>query len=142
MGEPLPTVVPMLSYEDCAAASKWLAAAFGFRETFRHTEPDGRVTHVDLVLGDGRVMLGWPGPDYRSPKRHAETCEQARRWLEAPYVVDGVYVQVDNLDEHFRHAAAAGADVLSEPEDVGFGRHYRAADLEGHRWMIAERTGD
>ncbi len=100
------------------------------------------MTHVDLVLGDGRVMLGWPGPDYRSPKRHAEKCEEARRWLEAPYVVDGVYVQVDDLDEHFRRAIAAGAAVLSKPEDVGFGLHYRAADVEGHRWMFAERAGD
>jgi uncharacterized glyoxalase superfamily protein PhnB len=139
MAEQLPTVVPFLSYEDCAAASEWLSEAFGFRETCRHTEPDGRVTHVTLELGDGVVMLGWPGPEYESPRHHAETCEQAASWLEVPYAIDGVYVQVDDIDEHFRGAVAAGALVLSEPEDAGFGRQYRAADVEGHRWMFAER---
>jgi uncharacterized glyoxalase superfamily protein PhnB len=134
----LPTVVPMPSYEDCAAASDWLCTAFGFEETFRHTEPDGRVTHVTLELGPGVVMLGNPGPHYRSPARHAEECEAARRWLDVPYVVDGIYVQVTDLEEHLRRAKAAGATILSEPEDAGFGRHYRAADPEGHRWMFAQ----
>jgi uncharacterized glyoxalase superfamily protein PhnB len=134
----LPTVVPMPSYEDCGAASDWLCDAFGFEETFRHAEPDGRVTHVTLELGDGVVMLGNPGRHYRSPARHAEECESARTWLDVPYIVDGIYVQVADLEEHFRRAKGAGATILSEPEEADSGRHYRAADPEGHRWMFAQ----
>ena len=26
--------------------------------------------------------------------------------------------------------------VLTEPEDTGHGRQYRAEDVEGHRWMF------
>src|SRR5919109_3259106 len=67
-----PRVVPMLSYEDCGAAADWLCRAFGFEETDRYAEADGRVTHVELRLGDGVVFLGNPGPDYQSPRRHRE----------------------------------------------------------------------
>jgi uncharacterized glyoxalase superfamily protein PhnB len=59
---------------------------------------------------------------------------------EVPYVIDGVLVEVDDVDEHFERATAAGATILSEPEDVAdFGvRHYRAEDPEGHRWMFSQ----
>ena len=128
----------MLSYEDVGAAAVWLCRAFGFTETGRF-ESGGRVTHVNLALGDGVVMAGWPGPDYRSPKSHRETCAAAQRWLASPFVIDGVYVQVDDIEAHCERARAAGATILSEVEDneaVGQ-RQYRAEDLEGHRWMFA-----
>jgi PhnB protein len=129
----------MLSYEDVGAAAEWLCEAFGFTEVNRF-EGGGRVTHVNLAAGDGLVMIGWPGPDYRSPIRHRETCDDARRWLESPFVVDGVYVQVEGIDEHAARARSAGAAILSDVEEnVPAGqRQYRAADLEGHRWMFAE----
>jgi uncharacterized glyoxalase superfamily protein PhnB len=139
----LPPVIPMLSYEDCAAAADWLRDAFGFSEHERYADDDGRVTHVTLSIGDGVVMIGWPGPDYESPKRHRETCEAAARWSEVPYVIDGVLVGVDDVDAHCERARAAGARILSEPEDQPYGdRQYRAEDLEGHRWMFAQPIGD
>ena len=83
-------------------------------------------------------MLGWPGPDYRSPAHHAEECEQSRRWLATPWVIDGVLVSVDDVDHHYEQARAAGATILREPEDLPFGRLYSVADLEGHRWMFMQ----
>ena len=131
----------MVSYEDVGAAIDWLSSAFGFRESGeRYSDDEGRVTHAELELDGALVMLGWPGPDYRSPRRHAEECEQARKWLEVPYVIDGVLVEVDDVDAHFSRARAAGATILSEPEDVpevGV-RHYRVEDPEGHRWMFSQ----
>ncbi len=130
----------MLSYEDVAAASDWLCAAFGFTEIGRF-ENGGRVTHANLAAGDGVVMLGWPGPGYRSPKSHRLSCDEARRWMDTPFVVDGVYVRVHDIDRHCARAEAAGAIMLGGLEDnpsVGQ-RQYRAEDLEGHRWMFAER---
>jgi uncharacterized glyoxalase superfamily protein PhnB len=134
-------VIPMLSYEDVGRAAEWLAEAFGFRETGRWSDPDGRVTHANMELGGGAVMLGNPGPAYRSPRHHSEECDHARRWSETPFVVDGVFVYVDDLEAHHGRAKRAGAAILSEPEDnAAIGqRQYRAEDLEGHRWMFAER---
>jgi uncharacterized glyoxalase superfamily protein PhnB len=134
---------PMLSYEDVAGAAEWLVRVFGFREELRFEEPDGRVSHVELRLGDGAVMLGNPSPHYESPKTHRKHCEAAARWSETPFVVDGVHVYVDDVDAHFEQARAGGARILSEVEDTPFGdRHYRAEDLEGHRWMFAEHVRD
>jgi uncharacterized glyoxalase superfamily protein PhnB len=130
----------MLSYEDGAAALDWLTRAFGFVELRRWMDEQGRLAHGELAYGDERVMLATPSPEYRGPRRHREACEAARRWSEVPYVIDGVLVHVDDVDTHCARARAAGATILSEPEDQeGIGiRHYRAEDLEGHRWMFAQ----
>jgi PhnB protein len=127
----------MLSYEDCGAAADWLCRAFGFDETDRYAESDGRVTHVELRLGDGVVFLGNPGPDYQSPRRHREECDAAARWSDVPFVIDGVWIAVEDVDAHFDAAKEAGATILSPVEDTPVGRHYRAEDPEGHRWMFS-----
>ena len=43
------SVIPMLSYEDGAAAIDWLVKAFGFDEQLRFTDDDGTVTHAELA---------------------------------------------------------------------------------------------
>jgi PhnB protein len=131
--------IPMLAYEDCAAAIEFLTSAFGFREVEqRYTDDEGRVTHAELEYEGGRVMLGWPGPEYRGPRRHAEECERQRRIYDNPYVVYGVHVEVEDIDAHLAHAREAGAEILRDPDDLPFGRLYTAADLEGHRWMFLQ----
>jgi PhnB protein len=129
----------MISYEDGIRALQWLASAFGFRETARLTTPDGRLSHGEMRAGDGLIMLASPTPDYRGPKRHRESCEQARRWSAVPWIVDGVLVVVPRLKRHFARAKAAGATILSEIEEGPPGRRYRAEDLEGHRWFFFEK---
>ena len=131
----------MLSYEDVGSAIDWLSRAFGFREGGeRYSDDEGRVTHVELELDGALVMLGWPGPDYRNPRRHAAECDQARKWLEVPYIVDGVLIYVDDVDAHCERARGAGATILREPKTESYGRLYNAADLEGHRWMFFQET--
>jgi PhnB protein len=131
------TITPMLSYEDAGAAADWLVRAFGFEEAFRYTEESGKVSHVELRLGDGGIMLGTP-PDYVNPKRLRDECEAARAWHSSAFVIDGVHVYVEDVDAHCARAREAGATILSEVEDTPFGdRHYRVEDPEGHRWMIA-----
>lgn len=136
----IPTVTPMIAYHHASAALEWLTKAFGFRERTRITMPDGSIGHAEMEIGDdGMIMLAEPSPHYQGPARHAETCEAARQWLAVPYVIDGVHVYVDDVDAHFAQARDSGATILSEPEDTGYGRSYRAADLEGHRWMFGQR---
>ena len=134
-----PDVIPMLAYENGVRAMEWLADAFGFRERTRMTTPDGRLSHGELEAGDALIMLATPTPDYRGPKRHRETCEQARKWSEVPYIVDGVLVYVDDVGAHYEQAKRAGATILSELETSDNGKRYRAEDLEGHRWMFSGR---
>jgi uncharacterized glyoxalase superfamily protein PhnB len=143
VSERMPRIVPMMAFEDVGGALDWLAAAFGFRERTRFEESDGRITHAEMEMEDGVIMLANPTPDYQSPRRHRESCQQARKWSEVPYVIDGLLVYVQDVDKHFAQARDAGATILSEPEDQSYGdRNYRAEDLEGHRWMFAQHLRD
>lgn len=131
-------VVPMIAYEDGNAAMDWLIDAFGFVEAERRVADDGRLAHGELDAGGSIIMLATPTPDYEGPKHHREHCQAARKWSSVPYIIDGVLVQVEDVDAHFAHAKAAGARILSEPEDSPDGRRYRVEDLEGHRWMFMQ----
>ena len=106
-----PSVVPTISYEDGIAALEWLRSAFGFRETARLTTPDGKLSHGEMEAGNGLIMLASPTPEYRSPKRHREVCEQARKWSTVPWIIDGVLVYVNNLDRHFGIRALRGSKI-------------------------------
>lgn len=123
-------VTPYLLYEDATAAVEWLCEAFGFEERLRFADADGTVTHAELVLGDGELFLGHPGPGYRSPKRLGATTHL-------------VHVYVDDVDAHHARAVAAGATVDGEPRDMPYGdRRYDAEDLEGQRWSFAQRLAE
>ena len=136
-------VTPMIAYEDAGAAIDWLDRAFGFRESGeRYTDENGVVTHAEMELDGAQIMLSTPTPEYRGPRRHAEECEQAARWLDNPWVIDGLFVVVDDVDAHHERAAAAGAKIIRALEDPGVGfRIYSVEDLEGHRWMFGQATG-
>jgi len=139
-------IIPMIAYEDAAAAIDWLTEAFGFEERrdSRYTDANGVVVHAELERDGAIVMLATPNADYRGPKRHRESCEEARRWQDNPWVIDGLFVTVDDIDAHHARAEAAGATViraLGENEDAGM-RLYTAEDLEGHRWMFGQPIGD
>jgi PhnB protein len=125
-----PTITPYLLYEDVTSALGWLASAFGLRERLRFTEEDGRVSHAEMELGDGVVMIGQPGGEYRNPKR-------------AGHVSVMVHVYVDDLAAHFERARAAGARITAEPADQPYGdRRYGAEDPEGHEWTFAQHVRD
>ena len=134
----------MLAYEDAATAIDWLCAAFGFTEdrSVRHTDANGMVGHAEIERDGARVMLATPNAEYRSPRHHRETCADAARWLDNPWVSDGVFVEVDDVDAHHAVAVTAGATILREPNEPGVGfRRYTAEDPEGHRWMFGQHTG-
>ncbi len=139
MSDEYPAVIPMVAYEDGAAAMDWLTRAFGFRERARMIGENGRLSHGEMEAGEGMIMLATPSPDYHGPKRHREECDAARKWSEVPFIIDGVLVYVDDVDAHYERARDAGATILSEVESGGPGKRYRAEDLEGHRWMFMER---
>ena len=133
-------IVPFLGYEDAAAAIDWLERAFGFTENqaARHEE-GGTIGHAELALDDATIYLSTPR-DYTSPRRMRETSELARKAYDNPWVIDGCFVEVDDLDAHHERARTAGATILREPEEPGIGyRIYAAEDPEGHRWMFGQR---
>ena len=134
-------IVPFIGYEDAAAAIAWLERAFGFTEDrAARYEEDGVITHAALDLGGAKIYLSTPR-EYASPLRMRGASELARRAYANPWVIDGHFVEVDDVDAHYERASAAGATILREPEEPGIGqRIYSAEDLEGHRWMFGQPT--
>ncbi|HEY7003510.1 MAG TPA: VOC family protein [Gaiellaceae bacterium] len=127
---PTPRVTPYLLYEDVAGALAWLSEVFGFEERLRLTDERGVVTHAEMKIADGLVMMGDPGDAYRSPKRLG-----ARTAL--------VHVYVEDVDAHYERAKAAGAEIIAEPIDQPYGdRRYDAYDLEGQFWSFAQHIRD
>ena len=117
----MPDVVPFIGYEDIEAAADWLVDAFGLVEELR---VEG---HVTLRNGDAQIFLG-TFDGYRNPT-----------YPDVPWVVDGVWLAVDDVDAAAERARARGARILSEPADEGHGRACRIEDPAGHRWMLSER---
>jgi len=132
-------IVPFIGYEDAAGAIEWLGRAFGFVENRdARYEEDGTITHAELGLDGATIYLSTPA-GYANPRTLRAESESARRSYDNPWVIDGHFVEVDDVDAHYERARAAGATILREPEDPGIGqRIYTAEDLEGHRWMFGQ----
>ena len=124
----MPQICPYLIYADVKRALVWLADVFGFEKRFELPNPEGEITHAEMTLGTGVIMLGPP-------------CDE--RGTRPPGELNGasynLFVYVDDVDAHYRHAKEHGAVNIGEPVDVFWGdRIYSAQDCEGHHWTFAQ----
>ena len=134
-------LVPFLGYEDAAAAIDWLCAAFGATENAetRRVAADGTIGHAELDIEGSTIFLATPS-GYVGSRRHRERCEIEREMHDSLWVVDGLFVEVEDVDAHHARAVEAGATVIRGLDEPGVGyRLYTAEDLEGHRWMFGQR---
>src|SRR5215470_16118072 len=126
---PSGTVVPVLVYEDVAKAIDWLCEAFGFRERLRAAGREGRIVHAQLSIGEGAVMIGASGAEFRPPRPNE--------------VNQYVLVQVEDVEGHFEHAKQFGCKIVHPPADMPFGeRVYNTEDLAGYRWVFSQSIAD
>jgi hypothetical protein len=57
-----------------------------------------------------------------------------------PWVIDGLWVEVEDVDAHRARAEEEGATIVRDIDEPGIGyRIYTAEDIEGHRWMFGQR---
>jgi len=122
------TVIPTLRYKDAAAAIEWLCKAFGFERHLVVPGEDGAIVHAQLVFGNGMVMVG------------SARASDFDRLQKPPGALGGAvsqspYIVVDDVDEHYARAVAAGAEIVLELRDEDYGgRDYSCRDPEGHVW--------
>ena len=120
-------ITPYLYYENLPAAVKWLEKALGFRGYGPEMRRGGKLTHASMKRGDNIVMMGHPGPKYRSPRRLKNATQS-------------LYVMAKGIDRIFAGAKKAGAKVLEEPTNTEYGhRRFGVEDPEGHQWYFAEQ---
>ncbi len=125
---PAATIVPVLTYGDVSEAIAWLCSAFGFVERLRAPGPDGTISHAQLVVREGAIMIGQRGGPFGSPRDG---------------ISQYVLVHVDDVDGHFNRAKSYGAKILQPPTDQPFGeRQYMAEDHEGHWWTFSQHVAD
>jgi len=126
-------LTPYLLYRDVRKALKFLRKAFGFVEFGdRFSGKNGDVQHAAMQISNGGevVMMGSPGKKFKNPKKLGTATQM-------------LYINVDNVDKHYKRAKKAGAKIISKPEDMFYGdRRYGAADPEGHQWYFAQRVRD
>jgi uncharacterized glyoxalase superfamily protein PhnB len=126
---PRATVVPILVYEDVGKAIDWLCGTFGFKERLRAAAPGGSLTHAQLDIAEGAVMLGRAAAEFRPPR--------------ANEVSQYVHVHVEDVAAHFEHTRQCGARILKSPADMPFGeRQYTVEDPGGHRWTFSQSIAD
>ena len=139
--KPLPPGWPRISsalfYDDAPGAIDWLCKAFGFRVRLKVESAPGRIEHSELELDGGLIMVATLGG-------------RGRTWPVSPPSVGGgntqaLFVYVDDVDEHCRHAREHGAVIVNEPQTNDYGeeywvdRTYCCRDPGGHHWWFGER---
>ncbi len=123
-----PTIIPTLRYRDAPSAIDWLCDAFGFEKHLVVDGDDGEIRHAQLTFGNGMIMLGSARDDefgqLQAPPSSTNTMVS-----QSPYIV------VRAIDQHYRNAIEAGAEVVMPltAEDYG-GKNYSCRDPEGYLW--------
>jgi uncharacterized glyoxalase superfamily protein PhnB len=121
-------VIPVVPYEDIRAAHDFLVDALGFASAGITEGPAGNVVHAEVRAGDRRIWLHAVSGGLTTPRASGSAS-------------GGIVVHVDDVDAHFAHATARGAEILREPTDEDYGqREYGVKDPEGHSWYIATPT--
>ncbi len=122
------SIIPGMRYHDAPKAIDWLCNAFGFSRHLVVPDDSGGIAHAQLTLGNGMIMLGSvrEGGEYDNL---VTTPRQARTTTQAAYIV------IEEIEEHYRRAVEAGAEIAYAIADQEYGgRLYSARDPEGHLW--------
>ncbi|QBB70795.1 VOC family protein [Pseudolysobacter antarcticus] len=121
------TLTPYIVVRDAASAIAFYREAFGAEEMYRLTEPGGKVGHAELRIGNSLLMLADEYPDFGAL---------------SPQSIGGspvkLHLSVDDVDDFFAHAIAAGATILRAVKDEFHGnRMGMLVDPYGHTWSIS-----
>ena len=121
------SVTPYLTIKNAAAAVEFYKQIFGATEKMRMAEPDGKIGHAEIEIGNARIMISdeYPEIDVLGPESRGGSTV-------------GLHILVDDVDKVFARAIAAGAKELKAVSDQFYGeRSGKLADPFGHVWYIA-----
>lgn len=126
------SVTPYLMIQGASEAIEFYKQAFGATETFRLAQPNGKIGHAEIRIGDSSIMLADPCEEgaFRNP-----------RSLGGSSV--GLHVYVADVDAQFAQALNAGAKAVKPVQDQFYGdRTGTLEDPFGHIWFLATHKGD
>ena len=105
------TVVPCLRYHDTPAIMEWLCKNFGFEKRLVIPGKNAEISHAELTLGGGMIMLGSHAND--SYGRLLTTPENA-----GGLQTQTIWIHVDNADDVYSRVVESGASIIMRIDDV------------------------
>jgi PhnB protein len=126
------SVTPYLIVKDAVRALEFYGKAFGAAEVMRMMQPDGRVAHAEIRIGDSHVMLADEHPEIgaKSPESIGGT----------PVTI---MLYVEDVDATVERAVRAGATLTRPVADQFYGdRNGGVTDPFGHSWFVATHVED
>ena len=131
------SLTPHLIVKGCAEAIEFYKKAFGAVENSRLDMPgSGLVMHAELQIGDSCLML-----------MDAMDCPGGGESAKSPLQLGGssvaIHLYVENVDEVFHKALAAGATQTMPVQDMFWGDRFgQLKDPFGHSWSVATKLRD
>ncbi len=128
------SLTPYLTCRDAARAIEFYQQAFGatLKGGGVMKDPDGKVMHAELRIGDSILMLADEFPAFGSVSPQAIGGSAS-----------GLHIYVEDVDSAFDRAVKAGAIVEMPVADMFWGDRYgKLKDPFGHKWSIATHTAD
>jgi uncharacterized glyoxalase superfamily protein PhnB len=111
-----------LSYADAPAALEWMRRV-GFDVVRRQDGEGGQILHAEVRMGEAVLMVASNDAGYRRPPLMGRSTGQ------------GLYLLVEDVDDFYRKAVAAGATAVIEPENTEWGtRRTRVLDPQSQEW--------
>ncbi|GAC1433447.1 MAG: Dot/Icm type IV secretion system effector PhnB [Terriglobales bacterium] len=126
------TVTPYLIIKGAASAIEFYKTVFGATEVMRMPQPDGRVGHAEIKIGDSHIMLAdeFPEMNIRAPESFGGSPVS-------------LMVYVEDVDKVFKKAVDSGSKVIKPLKDQFYGdRSGTLSDPFGHQWTVATHTED
>ena len=128
-------ISPLLNVRRGAQAIDFYKAAFGAEEEFRVEDPDGAVVAMMTFGGKENGAVG--GAQFWLADESPENGNFSPESMGGSTV--RMVMVVDDPDQMFERAVAAGATVVWPVEDKEYGwRVGRVADPYGHHWEIGK----
>ncbi len=127
------SVTPMFVFKDARKAIEFYKRAFGAQERYAMPGPDGKgVMHAELRIGNSIIMMGEEDPQ--------QPCKSAETTGGSPV---SFYLYLEKVDEAFRTALDAGAEVRMPVQDMFWGdRVGTVQDPFGYSWTLATHIKD
>jgi PhnB protein len=128
------TVTPHLMIKGAGRAIDYYRRAFGAEEMMRMADPDGKIRHAEIRIGDSRLMISDEFPDEFPHFRSAESMGGSPM---------NIYLYVDDVDGYCGRAIAAGGEEIEPVADQFYGdRRGGVRDPFGYVWWIATHKED
>jgi len=128
------SISPYLVVKGAAKAIEYYKKVFGAKEVMRMDQPDGKVGHAELQIGDSRFMLSEENPSMGQGHVSASGIGASPVSL---------YLYIPDVDRVIERAVDEGAKVLKPVQDQFYGdRTGFIQDPFGHLWGVATHIED